>query len=530
VTEREYASERAVRYLDNVIASTRQPGARLPTIERMAVSAGVSKATMHRAVRQSAACGAIRAKRGGGITIAEHGGDLRQTAKRDDTPAAWGWGHKAGWLQQRIGRDIANGVFAPGESLMKAKELCVRYGTGYRTLRFALRSVAATGALIPWKRTYQVPPLAATGRRSTILVVGRGTREFLQMVSERTIEFLSTLERECLSRRIRVRFAAMWYEGDSPESMWYGANLTRVLESTAERAELLGTMLFTAAISPDPVMTLVRKLESFAVPCAIIDETGVFGFQLGSGPGRNTRLFSLSWGRSSGEQVGRLLLQLGHRRIAYVTTEVASQWSIDRYDGLRQAMAETGVPEPVTLTALAQDPYSWREGPLLDNGGILSQAGRRMLRGIRHHPPLNRSLLWPEEQVKYLVEANAALKKMAPVFSKMLQDKRITAVVADNDTTAVLCLTLLETRGIRVPQDISVVGFDDEKFALVNNLTSYNFNCRAVILAALRHLLEPSRSANTGPVKKSVEIQGYVVQRGTTGPAPKPADRTGSTA
>lgn len=47
----------------------------------------------------------------------------------------------------------------------------------------------------------------------------------------------------------------------------------------------------------------------------------------------------------------------------------------------------------------------------------------------------------------------------------LVQEKRITAIQCYNDHVAVECLRLLVENGIRVPQDISLVGFDDAEIA-----------------------------------------------------------------
>jgi hypothetical protein len=140
---------------------------------------------------------------------------------------------------------------------------------------------------------------------------------------------------------------------------------------------------------------------------------------------------------------------------------------------------------------------------------------RGTLGAMHRRRSLMRGLLWPEQQISRLVLSYRPWKQTSVRLDALLGDAAVSAWVADNDVTALVCLSYLESRQVAVPLRVSVVGFDDGNFALVNNLTSYNFNCRAVMLAALNHLLAPSAA---GP--RRVEIEGFVAQRLSTGVAP----------
>jgi DNA-binding LacI/PurR family transcriptional regulator len=85
--------------------------------------------------------------------------------------------------------------------------------------------------------------------------------------------------------------------------------------------------------------------------------------------------------------------------------------------------------------------------------------------------------------------------------------------VADSDGFALDALAFLAARGVRVPQDISVVGFDDSLEASFYRLSSYNFNGAAVAEAMLAHVMAPSRAP--GP-SQAAEIEGSVTERATT--------------
>lgn len=100
------------------------------------------------------------------------------------------------------------------------------------------------------------------------------------------------------------------------------------------------------------------------------------------------------------------LLELGHRHIAYAPGIVGTHTAQDRWDAYHEAAKRHGIP-PVVLEAAT---------------------GADLGRGIADH--------WLQEPV------------------------RPTAVIASNDVIAFALISELRTRGVSVPADLSVVGFD----------------------------------------------------------------------
>jgi LacI family transcriptional regulator len=103
---------------------------------------------------------------------------------------------------------------------------------------------------------------------------------------------------------------------------------------------------------------------------------------------------------------------------------------------------------------------------------------------------------------------------VGPLCRKVAADRSITALVGANDAIALGCLDFLRSEKVVVPHDLSVVGFDDSMQALVNHLTSYNFNATACIQAMIRDILSP-RSRSAGK-QRVVELDGFVTARGSS--------------
>jgi LacI family transcriptional regulator len=129
------------------------------------------------------------------------------------------------------------------------------------------------------------------------------------------------------------------------------------------------------------------------------------------------------------EAAGRIaaahLLARGHRRVGYVGTgvqpDVAPDFGTANLDGFRQALALAGVPLPNTYVSLA--PFG------------LEQAR--------------------QQTYQLLALANPP-----------------TAIYAASDTQAIAVISAARERGLNVPQDLAVIGFDDIEIAEFIGLTT----------------------------------------------------------
>lgn len=172
---------------------------------------------------------------------------------------------------------------------------------------------------------------------------------------------------------------------------------------------------------------------------------------------------------AGGKLAAEHLISLGHRRIVYLCGIVDSGPVSRRRDGVRQALAAAGL-----------DP----DHALLDI--------RMQIR-----PPS-------------LVEAAAAA-----VGRILAADPPPTAVVCLNDTGALGVLDGLQAAGVRVPADISVVGYDDLPFArlLTPPLTTVYQPRYELGQAAAELLLDEARP---GHAHREIRFQPSLVVRSST--------------
>lgn len=120
---------------------------------------------------------------------------------------------------------------------------------------------------------------------------------------------------------------------------------------------------------------------------------------------------------AGGALATRHLIALGHRRIGFITSSLDVRTCNDRLAGYRHALEEADIPFDPALVA---------EAPFVPGGGCL---------------------------------AMEALLRLSP---------RPTAIIAISNSVAQEAMRALADHGLRVPQDVAVVGFDDTWLSLIS--------------------------------------------------------------
>ncbi len=155
---------------------------------------------------------------------------------------------------------------------------------------------------------------------------------------------------------------------------------------------------------------------------------------------------------AGGHRATETLVHAGHRRIAIVTGEMWMDAARDRLRGYRQALATADI---------AYDPALVREGNWQTSAGYEQTHALMKLK----HPP--------------------------------------TAIFCSNDRMAVGCYEALKERGLSIPDDVSVVGYDDEEVArhLSPQLTTLVLPHREMGRWAIERALSPAANGKQ-PITK----------------------------
>ncbi len=154
-------------------------------------------------------------------------------------------------------------------------------------------------------------------------------------------------------------------------------------------------------------------------------------------------------------QMVNYLIESGHRDIAYVGTVKANNSIMDRYFGYCKALMEAGIS------------------------------------------PVPEWVLDDRNQEGYMVDI-------------CLPERMPTAFACNSDLTASALVKTLEARGYRIPEDISVVGFDNYLYDGLCNIkiTSYEVNVEEMVRAALKDIVRQIQHGREMPdsLRQNVQI------------------------
>jgi len=200
------------------------------------------------------------------------------------------------------------------------------------------------------------------------------------------------------------------------------------------------------------------RLTASQIPCVVLDPTGVPDDGVPS-------VGATNW--HGGLSATRHLLELGHRRIAIITGPSLALCSRARLDGYRAALDAAGIPIDTALV---------RDGKFEIEGGRANAADLLAL----PEPP--------------------------------------TAIFALNDGMAIGVYHAASQAGLRIPHDLSVVGFDDYSLDawLVPPLTTVRQPLSDMGAAAARMVLELARGDQLR--SRRCELATELIVRGSTAP------------
>ncbi|WP_300593491.1 LacI family DNA-binding transcriptional regulator [Microbacterium sp.] len=221
------------------------------------------------------------------------------------------------------------------------------------------------------------------------------------------------------------------------------------------RRRPVGIVLVASAI-PDRQRL---RLATRGIPFVIVDSAG-------DPPPDVPSVGSANW--SGGLAATRHLIELGHRRIAAITGPEDMLCSLARLDGYRSAMASAG---------FEVDPRWVRFGTFYVEGG--RDAARELI----------------------------AL------------DEAPTAIFAGNDLQALGVYDAARERGMRLPDDLSVVGYDDIAPArwVSPALTTVHQPLRRMGSEATRMILDAA-TRSSGTLTPRIDLATHLVVRGSTAP------------
>lgn len=163
----------------------------------------------------------------------------------------------------------------------------------------------------------------------------------------------------------------------------------------------------------------------------------------------------------------RHLVELGHRRIGHISFVSSSRYSRDRYLAYRGALDELGLPFDGRLVAYAS------------------------------------------------LEPESGARAMADLLAL---GEPPSAVYAYNDRLAIEVLQFLARRGLRVPQELAVIGFDDIRSARMTMppLSTIRYSLNRIAEQAVSALLRPRAERDAAPLRLKLPVE-LVIRQSTAG-------------
>lgn len=231
-----------------------------------------------------------------------------------------------------------------------------------------------------------------------------------------------------------------------------------IIERTVRRARLDGVILVPPQSNEIAIVELLERLE---VPFVRVAP--------GIEPDRGATVFVDE--RRGGYEVARHLIGLGHREIAFLGGPMVSTRHAPRFrrDGFLDAMAEAGLPVPDQRIVY---------------GSFTFSSGQRCAEEL------------------------------------LGQRRRPTAIVAANDAMAAGVLSAAARRGLVVPRDLSVTGFDDIELASIVSppLTTIRQPLEQIGAAAVELLLSAQMGNRIEGVSRRLDIE-LVIRDSTAAPS-----------
>lgn len=503
------ALDKALAFLTGSIRNgSIRKGVRLPPIQQLSSRAGVSYVTMWKAVNVLVEKQILTGFHARHIALRDH-----QRSKSPNTVPVKRQSHH---LQNNLERDIFNLHFKPGRPLPSLKELQARYGVSYRTLKRNLEIFIDRGVLLKEKGTYLVSSYRASpGLNKVVLFVDKE----ITTLNWRPREFLYHLENHCTRAGVILDVALCMADKDGAVKTVYP--FSRKNYTIRQDSHVIGYIyMVNDSINHG---TVLRKLARLKRPVAIgiqDDKAGLLHEEITTKAG--VKKFVLGISSQPADRAARYLLELGHRRIAYVSPFSNSDWSTHRREVLQRMYAKAGTGYRVTPFTTSPRQYRDVKDPRMKTKiALLNRFYRGWIKRIppeffyEYHPVV--------AQMAGGGHSEEGLRRNAlfSLFSRALEHKEITAWVCSEDSTAMAAQDFLAEHNVAVPDRLSLLALDDSMYACIKRISCYNPNLEALACAMFNYITGSHRSLRAYRRKK-VEVRGSIHERMTCAPAEKP--------
>ena len=494
---------------------------RLPPIRSLASSAGVSFVTMWKAIQQLKREGVIKIDTGGNnrpkineknsFSIQE--GTVSDFVSRSPATISTGSWRR---IAEQLYRDVVSGRYPGGEKLPSCKELQRTYGVSFATLKKALSTLIDEEIVEPHTSGYYIPSLTGSTGHSRIVAIACGWEDGKIWIDHQDKSYFRALESECIRMNIQLDVIVYFRSNDRLRFIHSASKIDYDLNDQT----ILGYIFIVANLDSAPEEVLER-LVALRRNVAVLDVVGGWKVPRSAQGSRLVQLFTATASMLPAKRVAQYLLGKGHRQIAFFSPFHRALWSQRRLDTIVEMYTRAGLPYGVTPFVRDECAYQWDY--------LKNQEHQEDIRSL-----INQYAEWKKEAhseffkrfgnlgysiVKYVTEWNCAsgeiYEEMQPLFESALESRSITAWVMANDFAATIAIDFLKERNVRIPEELSIISFDNTLDAMEYQLTSYDFNNYGIITMMVRyilasHTIKPSRRGSC------IEVDGTLVVRRST--------------
>jgi DNA-binding LacI/PurR family transcriptional regulator/DNA-binding transcriptional regulator YhcF (GntR family) len=480
------------------------PGGRLEPVKLLAREMGVSKGTLQKALDSLRAEGKLQSYRGKGTFwgAADAGQSPRAPGRSLETVS--------GILRTRI----QEGTYRSGQPLPKVGHLASQERVSPDTVCAALKVLESESLIWKQGKSWVAGRRPQAGRANQALARGARATPAILLVTpeysawenlyheEHTGKFVQNfyLEIERMGLETQLVLMEKGSAGHFPMGRSRVQDLIRSLEG-----RYLGAMCIGNSDTE-----WVGWLAGFRKPVVWLDlQCPSEDLDMKALPGGDRCFRCLKDEESSAAMAIETLAGLGHKRIGFPWLKSKDfPWVDHRLALLKEKAAAWETP--VEIVAVEHEEGFWHPQPWNGPDGF-----RSWLDGEIKHPAANGS----NGNGGPTLRTRLSLREKAPSLGRLLDEEGVTALLAPNDFFAHQYYHWLRATGYRMPDDVSLLSFDNNRYSRPFSISSIDFGFGELAYRAAHIFLGDLPVKADG--KHTLHSRPYLLARETLGPPRK---------
>jgi DNA-binding transcriptional regulator YhcF (GntR family)/DNA-binding LacI/PurR family transcriptional regulator len=475
----------------------------LPSVRSLAQQFSVSPVTVLKAVKVLKSEGHLSSRWGKGLFIPEN-----KTIPATNNKVKEG---KYQTTLHQFKSDIISGKYQTHLPLPPINQLVAYYNASYPTIRKVLSALLEESILKRngaryyfftnrLKKRSRIAVVAFGMNRGSIKIETERERNFYRLLSSIATDNNVDLEMLCYNDYLDV---PCFYtpENEPIERYLTSAGISGIILSSYHMnnsAECLATLM------------------TYNIPVsAWIEDSGILNTVDRFVPHyRKLTFFDSSYSTIPGSDVGRYLLEKGHRGIAFISPFHGSPWSQNRLKGLKKAidLHPDAVLYPFTDSKHINDYFFML--PFLENKDF-DRDFQPDSKINSVHAFLSYRLSFIKYEHDTLLRDNAIFVCIKNAVDQVISSSSITALVCVNDLIAGIITDYWNFLNISHEKRPALIGFDNSFKSLQQQFSSYEFNTYGEIQNMITHVLYPE-NALFSRNKPIIHLSGKVIERASS--------------